>query len=486
MENKIELIPTETQKKVFLSTADTVFFGGAVSGGKSWLLRAYMITLCTRIRNIQCTILRKYSNELIQNHMLGPSGFYSMLTPYINSGFVKITNSPPTVSFANGAKIHLSYCEHSRDRFKFQGMEVHCLGIDEGSTMHYDIYQYIRSRLRMPDDKSMLEDIKQLNNSGIPFNPCKTIFCTNPGGLSAAEIKRDFIDVLIPNKLTNMPDRLGGGTAIYIPSRMDDNPHIDTEKYKKKIMGLGGAMAKAYIEGNWNCLISEGAFFGDTWDESIHVIEPFIIPTSWYIDRCFDYGSSAPSCCLWVAESNGEEVTLNNNTILHTIPGDIFIFCEYVTHDKTDISKGNKMLAKDIAININKIDKIFEKRGYKIKPGPADNSIYTNVNDNCIADDMKTQGVKWTKSDKSPGSRVNGLEIMRTYLDNAKTKDGKGLYFFNTCKYCLATIPILPRDMKKIDDIDTTSNDHALDPIRYRLLTKKHKTINSSNLIGLI
>ena len=46
-----------------------------------------------------------------------------------------------------------------------------------------------------------------------------------------------------------------------------------------------------------------------------------------------------------------------------------------------------------------------------------------------------------------------------------------GLFFFNNCLNSIRTIPVLPRDDKKTDDVDTDAEDHAGDAVRYRVHT---------------
>ena len=104
--------------------------------------------------------------------------------------------------------------------------------------------------------------------------------------------------------------------------------------------------------------------------------------------------------------------------------------------------------------------------------GPADNQI-TDVRESdvdAIADKMGDRGVRWERSDKSPGSRVNGLQLVRDRLYAAKTREGPALYFMSNCVGSIETLPSLPRDDKKIDDVDTSAEDHCYDMVRYRVL----------------
>ena len=100
-----------------------------------------------------------------------------------------------------------------------------------------------------------------------------------------------------------MSNEDGGMLRQYIPARLDDNPILmqNDPLYADKLMGLGGALAKAMLEGDWDAI--EGAYF-DNYDASIHSIEYVNVPNSWYKIRAFDWGYSRPFCVLWGAVSS--------------------------------------------------------------------------------------------------------------------------------------------------------------------------------------
>lgn len=57
-------------------------------------------------------------------------------------------------------------------------------------------------------------------------------------------------------------------------------------------------------------------------------------------------------------------------------------------------------------------------------------------------------------------------------MANAGT-DLPGLYVFETCRQFIRTVPVLPRDVKNPDDVDTRAEDHCYDETRYRILNRK-------------
>ena len=109
------------------------------------------------------------------------------------------------------------------------------------------------------------------------------------------------------------------------------------------------------------------------------------------------------------------------------------------------------------------------------------------------------KGVNWIRSNKSPGSRKNGWERIRKMLKDAlpvyvMAADGSpvrvprerpGLFAFNTCTMFMDLFPILPRDEKDPDDVDSDAEDHIGDEVRYKVLSvlersKSGKTIGTT------
>jgi hypothetical protein len=115
----------------------------------------------------------------------------------------------------------------------------------------------------------------------------------------------------------------------------------------------------------------------------------------------------------------------------------------------------------------------------RVYPGPADSAIYnTGDNELSIADKMAKNGVSWVESDKRPGSRINGASLFCDMLDAAVKgrlsesgiPEEPSFYVFSNCRGWISRIPVLPRDTKKPDDVDTSAEDHDWDATRYRTL----------------
>jgi hypothetical protein len=145
------------------------------------------------------------------------------------------------------------------------------------------------------------------------------------------------------------------------------------------------------------------------------------------------------------------------------------------------------MSAADIAAGIKEREKTMLDFGWihgRVWPGPADNQI-RDVRErdvDTIEKKMADGGVRWESSDKSPGSRKIGLQLLRERLEAATKREGPAIYFMNNCVASISTLPILPRDEDKIDDVDTESEDHCYDPVRYRVLKGSNRAARKLNV----
>jgi hypothetical protein len=102
----------------------------------------------------------------------------------------------------------------------------------------------------------------------------------------------------------------------------------------------------------------------------------------------------------------------------------------------------------------------------------ADSSIFDKDRGDSIADQMapgyygRRKGVVFSKCDKA---RIAGK--MEVHERLRFDEDGKpGMYIFNTCRDWIRTVPNLPYDEKKTEDVDTEAEDHDYDATRYFLM----------------
>lgn len=323
----------------------------------------------------------------------------------------------------------------------------------------------------------------------LPEIPLETFATTNSDGPGHGWVRERFIDVAPYGKVVHteievfdprsQKDVKVKRSQVSIFGSYKENIYLSGEY----IAGLKDAtknnenLRKAWLEGDWD--VVAGGAIDDVWIRSTHVLPQFVIPDSWYVDRTFDWGSTKPFSVGWWAEANGEEavVTLNGKDYSFCPPrGSLIQFAEWYGTEKPNSDKGVKMGSRRIAQGIKEREQSMMRAGWIKKqpnPGPADNQIRNVIDDDgdTIEKKMSDEGIHWTESDKSPGSRVVGLELFRDYLYAAKIgAEDVHIYFMQNCRFSISLLPTLPRDPDKQDDVDSEAEDHCWDMTRYRLL----------------
>lgn len=450
------------QETAFQSTATEILYGGAAGSGKSFLMRVAAIAWCMAVPGLQVYLFRREFPDLWMNHMQGAGSLPELLAPLLEVKAVRINQTKAVIEFPNGSILHLCHCQHEKDVYGYQGAEIHVLLIDELTHFTGTIYRYLRGRVR-------LGGLKVPSDWEGVF---PRIMCgSNPGGVGHNWVKASFVDMAPPAEIRQMEPAEGGMLRQFIPAKLFDNPTLmqNDPLYAARLEGLGDpTLVRAMLDGDWS--IVAGGMFDDVWSQDRHVIPPFPIPSSWTVDRSFDWGSSHPFSVCWWAESDGTDATLADGTRRSWPRGTLFLIAEYYGWNGNP-DEGCKMLAVEVARGILDHEKHMGIGG-RVRPGPADSSIYAAENGVCIADDMARAGVKWTAADKSPGSRLNGCEALRKRLKAVlqSPMEGPGLIAFDTCRHFIRTVPTLPRDQHKPDDVCTKAEDHIYDAVRYRVM----------------
>jgi len=325
---------------------------------------------------------------------------------------------------------------------------------------------------------------------GKPLDPIPMIVfsTTNPFGAGHNWVKRRFIDPVPAGEVKRMTTEIFNPrtqkrenitkTQVRLFGSYKENRYLSPE-YVAELENITDQNRKrAWLEGDWD--ITAGGAFDDVWNSDLHIVPRFQVPGSWRICRSMDWGSSHPFSVGWWAISNGEEVAISEDRTV-CFPKDSLIRiaelygADVVNGEQFGHNKGRKLSARRLAQEVLEVEEELTMLGWiktKPEPGPADNQIYNVSEDESgsIASMMEDEGVEWTRSDKKAGSRANGFQIMRDMMERSTDREGAGLYIMNNCDAFINTIPSLPRDDKKLDDVDTDAEDHVYDEARYMVL----------------
>lgn len=389
-----------------------------------------------------------------------------------------------------GEELLFRRLRQDNDYWLYHGHEYPFIGFNEltkyPTSYLYDTIQSCNRSGFVPEEHPKID--RQGKTYYLPPIRLMVFSTTNPFGAGHNWVKKRFIDpapygTVVKHKIKvfnpkTKQEELVEKTQVALFSSYIENIYLSTNYIASLINYPDPNIRRAWALGSWD-IVSGGAV-GDLWDKSKHVISRFVIPEGWYIDRTFDWGSSHPFSVGWWACANGEEadVLLDNGEWIKFAPpkGSLIQFYEWYGTEDIGTNKGLKMSARDIAKGIKKIEQGLIESGWikrTVASGSADNQIWNNTNsdNDCIADIMASENVYWERSNKSSGSRVNGLQLFRDMLKNTvDNAEQPHIYFMNNCIASISTIPVLPRDEKRIDDVDTSAEDHAYDMVRYRIL----------------
>jgi hypothetical protein len=219
--------------------------------------------------------------------------------------------------------------------------------------------------------------------------------------------------------------------------------------------------------------------FDDLWDPATHVVEPFNVPPSWRIDHSFDWGSSKPfSLGVW-AESDGSDYQDVHGEWHATVRGDLFRIGELYGCQPDEPNVGLKWVSSQIAAAVIELEirlGVYDR----VVQGPGDPSIFTETDGKSIAGNMAQivrvggEQYKGPTFFRADNSRVAGWGRVRDMLDNAKPgpegmREHAGLFVVGErCPKFLELFPVTQRDADKTDDVDTETEDHLQDEVRYR------------------
>ena len=384
-----------------------------------------------------------------------------------------------------GEELLFRQIKYASDYWNYHGQEFPFIGWNELTKYPTpELYEAMMSCNRtsfIPEEHAPYgEDGERIK---VPPLPLVVLSTTNPYGPGHNWVKARFIDVAPPGVIVEKT------TEVFNPRTQQREPVTKTQvrlfgSYKENryltpeyIMELEGikeeSKRRAWLEGDWD--IVAGGAFDDLWGD--HLLLPrFVVPKSWKIDRSFDWGSTQPFSVGWWAEANGEEAELPDGRIFCPPPGTLIRIAEWYGCETMGLNKNIHMSARDVARGIKDREAQLLEEGWiqrSVRPGPADNAIHnvTEKESESVATKMLDEGVRWKKSDKKPGSRLNGLQLIRERLQASKDGEGPGIYFTINCRASIATLPVLPRDPDNEDDVDTEAEDHVYDDVRYRVLS---------------
>ncbi len=423
---------------------------------------------------------------------------------FLPFGDCKFLGGTSEVKFVwnSGEEFLLRHMKDTKDYENIHGQEFQIIEFNELTKQPTsDLYDLVMSTNRssfIPEihtPKLPNGQYDTLDGKPLPEIPLKVFSTCNPSGAGRNWVRKRFIDCAkygeIVKKETKVfnprtqKEEIITKTQVAIFGSFKENIYLSPTYIAElhRLTENNPNLYKAWILGSWDG--SFGGAFDDLWNKDIHVIDRFSIPSNWHIKRCFDFGNAHPFAVVWIAESNGEEIVVDGE-IKEYKKGSLIVYDEWYGGEDISTNVGLGLSPKEISEGIIKKerDMIFNRWvTRKAYAGAADNSIASTITSDVetIKKRMEDCGVYWTPSDKSKGSRINGLNLIRDMLKCSIKKEGKGLYFMRNCSNCIESIPFLPKDEDNEEDIDTSSNDHLYDALRYGITESLSRTAKNIN-----
>ena len=434
-----------------------VFAAGGRGGGKSHALALLALRHCeqygerARVLYLRKTYAGLRDFELVTRDLFGM--IYGTEARY--NGSEHVWRMP------NRGYVELGQLESHGDFGKYQGRSFTLLLIDEAG-------QYAS-----PD----LLDIMRSNLRGAKDIPIRVVVAANPGGSGHGWLAKRYVFKSAPWK--PFYEDKSKRDWVYAPSTFDGNQFIDRDQYRAQLESACPSdpeLLRAWVEGDW--AIARGAFFSSVIDEGRNAVEhwPAVPKTpygeSWETYLAHDFGSSAPSVTYIFCKSPGGEA------FGRFYPRDSLILIDELATAKTD--RPNEGLGWTVPILAEEICTMSKR--WKIKPaGVADDAIFARMGSGAgsIADEFIRAGVRFSPAKKA--DRLTGWNIMRRMLADAGKPDMPGLYIARTCTYFWETVPYLGRDVKRVEDVDSSGPDHGADACRYGLM-RLRRTASSEPL----
>jgi terminase large subunit-like protein len=273
----LRMKPTKKQQTFLdLHKHREVFYGGAAGGGKSIALLMAALEYIT-FPGYAALIIRKDISRLgLAGGLLAQTQalFHEATTARWNASRRcwifplddGVVGQPP-------ATLTFGYLSGPLDKFRYASSEFQYIAFDELTDFSEEDYLFLFSRLR--------------KSRALAEVPLRMRSASNPGGRGHAWVKERFIpdgapvEVQGPKSNVQSHDAkstldLGPWTLdsalppgvlqkhgrFYVPSRIDDNPHLDGEEYRQSLLHLPPVERERLLNGDWS-VQKRGQFHAD-------------------------------------------------------------------------------------------------------------------------------------------------------------------------------------------------------------------------------
>ena len=438
--------PNKKQRLFHLCPAEEILYGGARGGGKSEALLWDAITMCIMYPGfVACIFRRNYTNviSIFRNRLYK---LPKVLGEY--NATERVFKFTPN----NGKQsmILLRAADEPKDSEHYQGNEWDGLYVDE-------IQEFTKAMIT-----PLLMNLRGSGNVDVRPRFRASAW---PWGIGHGWVREYWITPAKPYEVWSPDDENGTlrdeefdnepPSRCFIPATLFDNTALmaRNKRYLARLQSLPEAERRAAF-GDWD--VYEGQAFPE-WRRELHVVTPFEIPPQWIKRGGVDFGTTAPWAAYFYAEDptviSAEDPNLRR----------VYVFKEFYQKG-TDATIQARQLRDFVmrtpgVVGLNIPPDMAVQSSIKRGVSPAD--VYRRM--------LAPMGCPVTIAVRAGRNhRKHRKDLMHRFLSLAP--DGKPwLQVFDTCRNLIRTIPALPIDDNRPDDVDTRAEDHAYDGLTHAL-----------------
>lgn len=230
-------IPSTRQAAFYQLDVLDAFYGGAAGGGKSDALLMSALKYA-EVPGYNAILFRKTYADLAL-----PEALMDRAAEWLSNTDAHWSSYTKTWHFPSGASLTFGYLEHEQQKMRYKSAAFQFIGFDELTEFTETSFRFLFSRLR------------KLEGKGIPL---RMRSASNPGSTGHEWVKRRYVE----NK---------SSTRIFIPAKLEDNPHLDQESYRTSLNELDVVTRSQYLDGNWD-IANAGNKFKREWFEVVSVV----------------------------------------------------------------------------------------------------------------------------------------------------------------------------------------------------------------------
>lgn len=396
-----------------------ILFDGGSRSGKTILAMEYLVMRALRFPGSRQLIARKHRTHAKQS--IWNNSLKKYLSDFIPSEFYALSESELSVKFRNSSSIVIGGLDEAERVEKILGNEYLTVFLNEATQLSWNTVLMIITRL---SQTSHAEN----GAKGVP----KLILDCNPRNprhwLYIAGVRK-----LDPDSMKSLSDSDRWARLSW--SAYDNKINLP-EEYLHALETLPESMRERMLNGIWKN--NDGAVFNE-FDETVHVVKPFNIPSEWKRVRSIDFGYTNPFVCLWGALDHD---------------GRLYIYKEhYKSHMRT--TEHARIIQE-------------ESKGEKYSHTAADHDAGERA-------ELEANGIYTEKALKDVRE---GIQMVKNRL--VCRGDGKpGIFFFcnlvNTISELYEYIWAPASSGSSAKEEPLKENDHAMDALRYMIMSVDRK-----------